>query len=136
MFLAIVTGVSVFALGVAVQGETFLDSGSGIMALSAFLIPGWFGDFCSTVSPTTPAIRLRAPLAWLFRGSILELLIAVPTHVIVRRRHDCCAPAVTSFGITSGIVIMLISLAPAFCCSTRSAWRDTRRERPGRNNSL
>lgn len=113
MFLAIVTGVSVFALGVAVQGETFLDSGSGIMALSAFLIP-WlvWGLLFYRLSHNSSDPVTRA-LAWLFRGSILELLIAVPTHVIVRRRHDCCAPAVTSFGITSGIVIMLISFGPS-----------------------
>jgi hypothetical protein len=49
----------------------------------------------------------------LLKGSILEMLIAIPCHVIVRRRHDCSAPAVTSFGIVSGIAIMLISFGPS-----------------------
>jgi hypothetical protein len=48
-------------------------------------------------------------VSWLLRGSILELLVAVPCHVIVRRRHDCLAPIVTSFGIVTGIAIMLLS---------------------------
>ena len=63
-----------------------------------------------TGNSTDPVTRA---VSWLFRGSILELLVAVPSHVIVRRRHDCCAPMVTGFGITSGIAIMLISFGPS-----------------------
>lgn len=52
-------------------------------------------------------------VSWALKGSILELLVAVPCHVIVRRRHDCSAPAVTSFGIVTGIAIMLLSFGPS-----------------------
>lgn len=52
-------------------------------------------------------------ISWLLKGSILELLVAVPCHVIVRRRHDCSAPMVTSFGIVTGIAIMLLSFGPS-----------------------
>ena len=51
--------------------------------------------------------------SWLLRGSILELLVVVPCHVIVRRRHDCSAPMVTSFGIITGMAIMLLSFGPS-----------------------
>ena len=52
-------------------------------------------------------------VTWLLRGSILELLVAVPCHVIVRRRNECSAPVVTSFGIVTGIAIMLLSFGPS-----------------------
>lgn len=112
LLLAIMTLAMFLAVGLAVRGEPFLDIG-WTAVLCAFAIPWlvWgvlFYRLCRDSSdPVTRAV------AWLFRGSILELLVAVPAHVIVRRRHDCCAPMVTSFGITSGIVIMLISFGPS-----------------------
>jgi hypothetical protein len=53
--------------------------------------------------------------AWLLKGSVLELLIVIPCHVIVRRRHDydCSAPIATSFGIATGLAIMLLSFGPS-----------------------
>jgi len=52
-------------------------------------------------------------VSWLLRGSVLELLIAVPCHIIVRRRNLCSAPVVTSFGIATGLAIMLLSFGPS-----------------------
>ena len=49
----------------------------------------------------------------MFRGSVLELLIAVPAHIVMRRRHDCSAPAVNGYGIAAGISIMLLSFGPS-----------------------
>jgi hypothetical protein len=56
--------------------------------------------------PTTRVYR------WLIKGSVLELLISVPSHVIVRARHDCCAPGVTGMGIATGLAILLMSIGP------------------------
>jgi hypothetical protein len=52
-------------------------------------------------------------VSWLIKGSVLELLIALPCHAIVRSRNDCSAPIVTSFGICSGLAIMLLSFGPS-----------------------
>lgn len=52
-------------------------------------------------------------LSWLLKGSILEFLIAVPCHVIVRRREDCCAPYATSLGMCTGLAIMLLAFGPS-----------------------
>lgn len=60
-----------------------------------------------------PSARISRVTSWLIRGSVLELLIAVPSHVIVRRRDDCSAPVATSFGIVMGIAIMLLCFGPS-----------------------
>jgi hypothetical protein len=52
-------------------------------------------------------------VSWLLKGSILELLIVVPCHIIVRRRGDCSAPIATGFGISTGVAIMLLSFGPS-----------------------
>jgi len=61
-------------------------------------------------NPTSLAARVTS---WLLKGSVLELLVAVPSHVIVRRRTDCSAPVATGFGIYTGIAIMLLSFGPS-----------------------
>jgi hypothetical protein len=55
---------------------------------------------------------VRRFIGFLLRGSVLELLIVVPCHVIVRRRGDCSAPVVTAWGIETGIAIMLLAFGP------------------------
>lgn len=68
-----------------------------------------FGRFAKSDDPESLLKRLTR---WLLRGSILELLVAVPCHVVVRRRDDCCAPAGTFWGIATGISIMLLCFGP------------------------
>ena len=50
---------------------------------------------------------------WLIAGSVLELLVAVPTHVLVRRRRECCAGLATGAGICLGVAVMIISFGPS-----------------------
>jgi hypothetical protein len=68
-----------------------------------------FHRFTRADSPESLTKRL---MAWLLKGSILELLVAVPCHVAVRRRDDCCAPFGTFLGIAAGLSIMLMSFGP------------------------
>ncbi len=56
-----------------------------------------------------PATRLYR---WIVAGSVLELCVALPSHVIVRRRGDCCAPGVTAFGIAAGVAVLLMTMGP------------------------
>ena len=100
------------AIGVAVQGDRF---GEGAFA-NPFLFFGlawlfWGIVFYFFLRNSSEIVNRVT--SWLLRGSILELLVVVPCHVIVRRRHDCSAPMVTSFGIITGMAIMLLSFGPS-----------------------
>jgi len=57
--------------------------------------------------------QMTRTVGWLLNGSVLQLLVAVPTHIVVRERNDCCAPAISGFGIASGIALMLMAFGPS-----------------------
>jgi hypothetical protein len=81
-----------------------------LMMLVLWLV--WTVVFRNFAKQDDPDALLKRITRWLLRGSILELLIAVPSHVIVRRRDDCCAPAGTFWGIATGISVMLLCFGP------------------------
>ncbi len=60
---------------------------------------------------------------WLLKGSILELLIAVPTHIVARYRDYCCAGFMTFIGLTMGTAVMLFSFGPAVYFLFLERWR-------------
>lgn len=72
----------------------------------------WAVIFRNFARADEPDTLLKRSTRWLLRGSILELLVAVPSHVIVRRREDCCAPVGTFWGIATGISVMLLCFGP------------------------
>ena len=59
-----------------------------------------------------PDALLQRTTRWLLRGSILELLVAVPSHILIRQREECCAPFLSFWGIVTGISVMLLSFGP------------------------
>ena len=59
----------------------------------------------------------------LFQGSILELMIAVPTHIVARYRDYCCAGFMTFIGLTMGISVMLFAFGPALFFLFAERWR-------------
>lgn len=48
----------------------------------------------------------------IFRASILELLIAIPTHILARHRNYCCAGFGTFWGIVFGMALIVFSFGP------------------------
>lgn len=59
----------------------------------------------------------------LLRGSIVSLLVAVPTHVVARVRGYCCAGFLTFVGITFGLAVMLLSFGPGLFFLYAERWR-------------
>jgi MFS family permease len=59
----------------------------------------------------------------LLKGSILELLIAVPTHIVARCRDYCCAGFMTFVGLTLGMSVMLFSFGPGVFFLFAARWR-------------
>lgn len=110
-FLALLTLGAVFSFGVAIRGDNFLPGNLILAAVWTLLAWAAWAVIFYRLYRNSADVVSRA-ITWLLRGSVLELLIAVPAHIIVRRRHDCSAPVATSFGITSGIAIMLLAFGP------------------------
>lgn len=114
MLLGLLTTAIVLSAGLAFN-EKFLDKHfETVASLVLFWLLLWaiWGVLFYWYARNSSAVVSRA-MSWLLAGSVLELLIAVPCHVIVRRRNDCSAPIVTSFGIVTGIAIMLLSFGPS-----------------------
>ena len=106
------------SLGVGLSGDRFLnlydrgfDTKGGLLEIWGVLWLVWGVIFYLYLRNKSGVIQRI--VTWLLRGSVLELLIAVPCHVLVRRKDQCCAPIVTSFGIATGIAIMLLSFGPS-----------------------
>jgi hypothetical protein len=89
------------------------------VAIAAFWIGlpvvwlGWsvlFGLMAFRTDPERFAGRLYKTL---LAGSVLELLIAIPMHMVVRQRGYCCAGFGTGLGIGIGLLVMMVALGPA-----------------------
>ena len=78
-----------------------------------------------------PADLVSRQCRCLLKGSILELLIAVPTHIVARYRDYCCAGFMTFIGLTMGVSVMLFAYGPAVFFLFAERWK---RLHPGRTN--
>ncbi|HLW52450.1 MAG TPA: hypothetical protein VKW06_06375 [Candidatus Angelobacter sp.] len=112
---ALLCGSAILSLGFGVFGDRFgrhfFDTSLPVFASWAGLWLAWgliFLNYLRGSNASLTRITTR-----LLRGSVLELLIAVPSHVLARRRNDCSAPVATSFGIATGIAIMLLCFGPS-----------------------
>jgi|SRR5579862_1170126 len=75
----------------------------------------------SRTVPATDVITQQC--RYLLKGSILELLVAIPTHIVARARDYCCAGIYTFVGIAFGISVMLFSFGPGVFFLFAARWK-------------
>ncbi len=111
---AIVALGMVWSVVAAVWGDDSIERITFLVAL-IFLLVNWVAWSCifrAFARNADPGSYIRKLMKWLLRGTILELLIAVPSHVIVRHKDVCCAHGITAVGIATGLTVMLMSFGP------------------------
>ena len=97
--------------------------GWGAIGAAALTWCAWTLIFLRISRNETPADMISRQCRWLLKGSILELLIAVPTHVVARYRDYCCAGFMTFIGLTMGIAVMFFAYGPAVYFLFIERWR-------------
>jgi len=111
LFTLVVAGV-VASAGAAIWGDDMFAGWNLALLFVLVIWALWAWVFRGFAQATDPRAAVRRVTTWLLRGSILELLVAVPSHILVRHKDLCCAPAVTAMGIATGLVVILISFGP------------------------
>jgi len=96
------------------------------LAIAIFSWIAWSLIFFLSSRTADPNSLITQQCKLLLRGSILELLIAVPTHILARSRNECCAGIFTFFGLAAGIAVMLFSFGPAVFFLYLERWRQLR----------
>jgi hypothetical protein len=97
--------------------------GWGAILLGVLTWAAWSVVFVRMGRQTPPADVVTRLCRLLFKGSVLELLIAVPTHIVARYRNYCCAGFLTFIGLAMGISVMLFSFGPAVFFLFAERWK-------------
>lgn len=133
LMVALLVFAGIVSLLVAVLGDKFFDEPLGPYLDSRLKIIAWVLGlwlvwgvvFWRRLGSSTTVGSVQVT-RWLKKGSVLELLIAVPAHIIVRHRDDCSAPIATGFGIATGVAIMLLCFGPGVLLLYRDRLRRLR----------
>ena len=95
----------------------------GAMGVVWLLWSVLFAFYTGRNRPTTPMGRF---VRFLVAGSILELLVAVPTHFIARWRNYCCAGFLSFWGLATGFSVLLFAFGPGVLLLFARRWRSLR----------
>ena len=128
-----VTGPALQRIGL--QGDDF-QAMAVVVALLLTLWAIWALVFSHFAHHRDAEGLMQRLVRWLLRGSILEFLVAVPSHIVARHRNDCCAPIATFWGIVTGLSIMLLAFGPAVFFLFARRFRQLRPRPRGHSASL
>ncbi len=103
----------------------------GALAAGALTWIVWSVVFYRMSRTSSPADVISRQCRLLLRGSLLEFLVAVPTHIVARSRGYCCAGVYTFTGIALGISVMLLSFGPAVFFLFADRWKQLHPDVPG-----
>jgi len=123
MLGGLVAGVfcALYEFAVRDKGQDW--SGWAALALGLAGWCAWAAIFFRLSRSAQPEDLLSRLCNCLLKGSILELLIAVPTHIVARCRDYCCAGFMTFIGLTLGMSVMLFSFGPGVFFLFAARWR-------------
>lgn len=119
LLMALLAFAAVWSLAIGFFGDEVFEKPISLWVDSRAKVLGWWCVlwclwfvmfFMYFREAPKPFVRV---ISWLLKGSVLELLVAVPCHVVVRQRGDCSAPVATGLGIATGLAIMLLSFGPS-----------------------
>jgi hypothetical protein len=116
LLVGLLSSMAIWSGIVAARGDDILPANEDTWAYVFWALVAFFWLVWGTLFyfyKAGSSYRLDWVISWLIKGSILELLIAVPSHVIVRHRGDCSAPIITGYGIATGIAVMLMAFGPS-----------------------
>ena len=105
------------------------DKGNGngcareAIALAMLTWGGWTLIFFRISRHVKPADVVSRQCRRLFQDSVLELLIALPTHIVARARDYCCAGFLTFIGLTMGVSVMLFAFGPSVFLLFVERWK-------------
>jgi len=109
-----------------VQGKTVFDARWerwGALAVCLAIWATWSVVFCRVSRKEEPKSVILKQCKRLLQGSVITLLVAVPTHIAARCRGYCCAGFSTFLGIAFGIAVMLACFGPAVYFLYAGRWR-------------
>ena len=113
----------------AALGESeneFMWGWPGLLLIGGLWL-AWGLMFYRRYSAADPGGFTANMVGWLLKGSILEMVVAIPTHIITRQRGDCCAPAFTMLGLATGLSIALMAFGPGVFLLFAKRFKDKRR---------
>jgi hypothetical protein len=121
--------VGLLVVGVVISVDEYIRkdkaTASLIILLPVILVVWavWTLVFYRTSRDAAPMDVITRQCRYLLKGSILELLVAVPTHIVARARDYCCAGFWTFLGIAFGVSVMLFSFGPGVFFLFTARWK-------------